>query len=93
MIVKGVCAPKFEEVKEIFQKYFKDKLEIGANFSVVKNREILVNIYGGEKNNKDPWDENTIANTFSLSKGIYACLLYTSPSPRDVRSSRMPSSA
>ena len=72
MIVKGVCAPKFEEVKKIFQDYFKDKLEIGANFSVVKNREILVNIYGGEKNNKDPWDENTIANTFSLSKGIYA---------------------
>ena len=25
--------------------------------------------------------------------GIYACLLYTSPSPRDQRGSRMPSSA
>ena len=24
---------------------------------------------------------------------VYICLLYTSPSPRDVRSSRMPSSA
>ena len=27
------------------------------------------------------------------SKKIYCCLLYTSPSPRDVSSSRMPSSA
>ena len=26
-------------------------------------------------------------------KGIYSCLLYTSPSPRDAESSRMPSSA
>ena len=28
-----------------------------------------------------------------LSKGRYVCLLYTSPSPRDKRQSRMPSSA
>ena len=27
------------------------------------------------------------------NKGIYSCLLYTSPSPRDKRQSRMPSSA
>ena len=29
----------------------------------------------------------------SKSKGIWSCLLYTSPSPRDQRGSRMPSSA
>ena len=72
MIVRGVCAPKFEELKDLFQKYLNDKTEIGANFSIIKNQEILVNIYGGEKNNKEPWDETTIVNTFSLSKGIYA---------------------
>ena len=33
----------------------------------------------------DPWIE------FEL--GLYSCLLYTSPSPRDQRGSRMPSSA
>ena len=49
-----------------------DKTETGANFAIIKNQEILVNIYGGEKNNKEPWDETTIVNTFSLSKGIYA---------------------
>ena len=30
---------------------------------------------------------------FSLKKNIHICLLYTSPSPRDQRGSRMPSSA
>ena len=30
--------------------------------------------------------------TLKLAKG-YSCLLYTSPSPRDVEESRMPSSA
>ena len=32
MIVRGVCAPKFEELKDLFQKYLNDKTETGANF-------------------------------------------------------------
>ena len=33
------------------------------------------------------------ASVFSASAHIYYCLLYTSPSPRDLSTSRMPSSA
>ena len=72
MIVKGVCSPKFLEVQQVFQNLFNDKEEVGANFAVVQNNKILINIFGGLKNSKDEWDENTIVNTFSLSKGIYA---------------------
>ena len=32
-------------------------------------------------------------NAYSASTGVGTCLLYTSPSPRDKRQSRMPSSA
>ena len=35
----------------------------------------------------------TINSVFSIVLGIISCLLYTSPSPRDVEESRMPSSA
>ena len=35
----------------------------------------------------------TIARRVSSLRGFYRCLLYTSPSPRDMRRSRMPSSA
>ena len=72
MIVKGACSPKFHELKDLFQKFLDNKTETGANFAIVKDSEVLVNIYGGEKNNHEPWNENTIVNTFSLSKGIYA---------------------
>jgi len=72
MIVKGVCPPKFQEVQQVFQNLFNDKEEVGANFAVVQNNEVLINIFGGSKNSNDEWDENTIVNTFSLSKGIYA---------------------
>ena len=34
-----------------------------------------------------------VLHEFTSIKGVRDCLLYTSPSPRDVRSSRMPSSA
>ena len=41
-------------------------------------------------------DDEIEIKQFELSdnvKGIYVCLLYTSPSPRDLSTSRMPSSA
>ncbi len=72
MKVRGVCSPEFENLKKIFQEYFDEQKELGANFSIVKNGNVLVNIFGGKKNNENSWDENTIVNTFSLSKGIYA---------------------
>jgi len=72
MLVQGICPLKFEELKNIFQEYFDNNEETGANFSIVKNNEILVNIFGGQKSKNSSWDENTIVNTFSLSKGIYA---------------------
>mgnify|MGYP003316707036 CR=1 FL=1 len=34
-----------------------------------------------------------VCNGIELSSGAISCLLYTSPSPRDKRQSRMPSSA
>ena len=34
-----------------------------------------------------------ILTSFRAQKGAYTCLLYTSPSPRDISGSRMPSSA
>ena len=36
---------------------------------------------------------SSITKTTNLARGLYFCLLYTSPSPRDRQKSRMPSSA
>ena len=36
---------------------------------------------------------DNLCETFSKSSSILSCLLYTSPSPRDISGSRMPSSA
>lgn len=73
MIVEGYCSPEFLEIKKIFQYSFNKNKETGANFAVVKNNKVLINIFGGQKNSKEKWDEKTMVNTFSLSKGVYAC--------------------
>ena len=57
----------------------------------------LVDIYNkGKKGNPFPAAvgiKTGKAYVSYVSAGINACLLYTSPSPRDQRGSRMPSSA
>ena len=44
-------------------------------------------------NNTESRLEIALAGFKKEEVNVYTCLLYTSPSPRDVRSSRMPSSA
>ena len=39
------------------------------------------------------WNPKMAPYIFGARSGIHICLLYTSPSPRDQRGSRMPSSA
>ena len=39
------------------------------------------------------WFENVKGSPFTALSNLYGCLLYTSPSPRDLSTSRMPSSA
>ena len=72
MQVQGTCKEKFLEIKKIFQQSFDSGEENGAAISVIQNDNVLINLFGGTKNGVDAWDENTIVNTFSLSKGIYA---------------------
>ena len=75
MRVQGNYENNFLPIKNLFKEYLREEDE-GASFSVVKNQKILVNIFGKSVNLDNAWNENTIVNTFSLSKGIYCgCLL------------------
>ena len=75
MQVQGTCDEKFIEIKKIFQQSFDSEEENGAAFSIIQNSKVLINLFGGTKNKKEVWNENTIVNTFSLSKGIYAACI------------------
>ena len=53
-----------------------------------------VDVYAMVKSIAETWEENGLdEEPETFPKKVKACLLYTSPSPRDQRGSRMPSSA
>ena len=82
-------------LKRNFILYFRNRS--GVFFSLLGALiSFLLYIIFLQKNLTDAWsqlpDNTNLLNNW-LMGGTLACLLYTSPSPRDLSTSRMPSSA
>ena len=74
-----VSKERIEEIKKTLDQKTKDDIQFSYE-RVRKFAEAQLKNYGQNFE-------------VELSDGLYACLLYTSPSPRDAHESRMPSSA
>jgi len=75
-MISGNCQEKYIPLKKIFESFFLQNKQEGASFSVYQNGKELINLYGGYKNlERDNWEEDTIVNVFSATKGIYELLI------------------
>ena len=75
-MINGYCEEKYSSVKKIFESYFIKQEEIGASFAIYKEGKPLIDLYGGFKNkNNKNWEEKTIVNVFSATKGIYEIIV------------------
>ena len=75
-MINGYCEEKYNPVKKIFESYFLKQEEIGASFAIYKEGKPLIDLHGGFKNkNNKNWEENTIVNVFSATKGIYEIIV------------------
>lgn len=72
--VKGLCDSQFSHLQEAFTQNFERHHEVGAAIALVKDGELLVNLYGGygDKNKAQPWQQNTRVNVWSTTKGVTA---------------------
>lgn len=73
-MIGGHCDPRFEQVREEFERNFAERDEVGASVSVTLDGEPVVDLWGGVA---DPatgraWEADTIGVLFSTSKGITA---------------------
>ena len=69
-------------MNDLFERIIKNKGPLGKWASIAEGYFVF------------PKLEGPIANRMKFNgKEVITCLLYTSPSPRDMRRSRMPSSA
>jgi CubicO group peptidase (beta-lactamase class C family) len=75
-MINGYCEEKYNPVKKIFESYFLKQEEIGASFAIYKEGKPLIDLWSGFKNkNHNKWEENTIVNVFSATKGIYEIIV------------------
>ena len=66
------------------------KTEISSRFVEVINESPNHNVPDGAESH---FKVTVVSDEFENLRPVQSCLLYTSPSPRDMRRSRMPSSA
>ena len=77
-MVNGYCDEKFSEAREVFSESINTGFELGAAISLEIEGETVLDLWGGVDNASTgtEWQENTIVNVFSSTKGIAAiCLL------------------
>lgn len=72
--VNGNCDSRFLEIKAIFSEAIKSGHELGASIAIEYEGEMVVNLYGGHKdeNREKPWQQNTWVNVFSVTKAVTA---------------------
>jgi CubicO group peptidase (beta-lactamase class C family) len=74
MTVSGKCDPKFERVRDEFERNFKEREEVGASVCVTLEGETVIDLWGGTTDvaSGEPWKEDTVSIVFSSTKGATA---------------------
>ena len=74
MEVHGSCEPKFQAVREEFERNFQDRGEVGASVCVTLGGQTVVDLWGGQANTETgaAWNEDTVSIVFSSTKGATA---------------------
>jgi len=99
--VRDPASGRYQKFPQIGKLEIEDDVEIGANTTIDRGALEVTRIGRGTKidnlvhigHNCKIGENVIIAAQAGFSGSITVCLLYTSPSPRDLSTSRMPSSA
>ena len=74
MEVHGSCDPKFQSVRQEFERNFRERGEVGASVCITLRGETVVDLWGGmaRPETQTPWTRDTISIVFSSTKGATA---------------------
>ena len=74
MEVYGSCDPKFQSVRQEFERNFREREEVGASVCVTVHGETVVDLWGGiaRTDTQTPWTAETVSIVFSSTKGATA---------------------
>ena len=77
-MISGYCEDNFIEARDIFEKSISSGFELGGSIAVEVQGKKVIDLWGGhlDHSQSKSWEENTLVNVFSTTKGIAAiCLL------------------
>lgn len=74
MTIAGHCDPRFQAVRDEFERNFRDRGEVGASVCVMVAGRTVVDLWGGvaDRNTGRPWERDTIGLVWSCTKGVVA---------------------
>ncbi|NOT58129.1 MAG: beta-lactamase family protein [Deltaproteobacteria bacterium] len=74
MEVHGSCDPRFQQVRQEFERNFRERGEVGASVCVTVDGQTVVDLWGGfaRPETQAPWTAETISIVFSSTKGATA---------------------
>jgi CubicO group peptidase (beta-lactamase class C family) len=74
MTVRGFADPRFEAVRDQFERNFAERGEVGASVCVTLDGDTVVDLWGGlaDPDVRAPWQEDTIGVVWSSTKGAMA---------------------
>jgi CubicO group peptidase (beta-lactamase class C family) len=72
--VRGTCAPRFEPVRQEFERNFAERGEVGASVAVTLDGETIVDLWGGAADPQSgrAWEQDTTVVVWSCTKGATA---------------------
>lgn len=71
MTVQGFCEPRFQLVRDEFERNFYERGEVGAAVCLTLDGETVVDLWGGlaDRHSGKPWERDTIGLVWSSTKG------------------------
>ena len=71
-VVNGTCADEFAPLADLLDSNLADGTDVGASLAVIREGELVVDLWGGEARPGVPWTENTIVQVWSVTKTMAA---------------------
>jgi len=70
--VSGTCADEFEPLRELLARNLADGTDAGASVALVRDGELVVDLWGGEARPGQPWEQDTVVQVWSVGKTMAA---------------------
>lgn len=76
-MVDGTCAEEFGALADLLEKNLASGEDVGAGIAVVRDGELVVDLWGGEARPGVPWTRDTMTQVWSVTKTMAALAVLT----------------